>query len=350
MQYGRILKRAWQVTWHNRALWFFGFVIALFSLSLSDTRRFGGWNLRLNGLELPPWLRVFPHYQAPMPDPSPAMFHTLTQNPLYVGMPGFALATTLALSLLAIVTLIISLAFRYTSQGALIGMVDDVEQRDHTSIKIGFKAGFRNLFKLLLIDIIVGLSLVILGFIILFVVILGILIGVLPWRMLYHPMMGPNASSLGGIWGIFIALGLGVLLVIVILASAGLSTLIRELAYREAVLENRGSFRALGKALRQVGQKLGQLSVMWLLLFSIDLAFGLVTLPLTIIGGIAVTAPFDVLTRPTHPTLAGFLAAIPLLLITALVSLFLNGVFTTFRSTVWTLTYREVAEPLADVV
>jgi hypothetical protein len=97
-----------------------------------------------------------------------------------------------------------------------------------------------------------------------------------------------------------------------------------------------------------VGQKFGKLGVMWLLLCSIDLAFGLVTLPLTIIGGMAVTAPFDVLTRPAHPSLAGFLLAIPLLLVIALVGLFLNGVFVTFRSAVWTLTFREVADPLAD--
>lgn len=349
MQYGRILKRAWHVTWHNRVLWLFGIAVALFGVGITGTRGFGGWNLRLNDLELPPWLRFFPQNQPPPPAPNPAIFHSLTQSPLYAGMPGLAIATTEALSLLVVViVLAIGLVVRYTSLGALIGMVDDIEQRDRTTLRVGFKTGLRNLLRLLVIDILISLSLIILGLVIALVVFIGILIGILPWRMLYHPSMGPNASSLGGIWGIFVALGLGVLLVIVFLASAGFSTLVRELAYREAVLENQGVFRALGKAIRLVWHKLGQLGLMWLLLFSINLAFGLVTLPLAIIGGMAVTAPFEVLTRSAHPSLVGFLLAIPLLLVIALVGLFMNGVYVTFRSTVWTLTYREAAEQLAE--
>ena len=348
MQYGRILKRAWHVTWHNRALWLFGIAVALFGVGITGTRGFGGLNLRLNDLELPPWLRFFPQSQPPPPALSPAVFHPLTQGPLFAVMPGLAMATTLALSLLAIVVLAVGLAVRYTSLGALIGMVDDIEQRDRTTLKVGFKTGWRNLLRLLVIDILISLSLIILGLVIALVVFLGILIGVLPWRMLYHPSMGPNASSFGGIWGIFVALGLGVLLVVIFVASMGFSTLVRELAHREAVLENQGVFRALGKAIRLVWHRLGQLGVVWLLLFSINLAFGLVTLPLTIIGGMAVSAPFEVLTRPAHPSLAGFLLAIPLLLVIALVGLFMNGVFVTFRSTVWTLTYREAAEQLAE--
>ena len=349
MQYGSILKRAWHVTWHNRALWFFGIAVALFGVGITGTRGFGSLNLRPNGLELPPWLRFFPQNQPPQPGPSHALFQSLTQSPLYAGMPGLGIAATEALILLVVVIILaIGLVVRYTSLGALIGMVDDIEQRDRTTLKVGFKTGWHNTLRLLAIDILISLSLVILFLIIALVVFIGIMIGVLPWRMLYHPSMGPNASSLGGIWGIFVALGLGVLLVIVFLASAGFSTLVRELAYREAVLENQGIFRALGKAIRLVWHKLGQLGVVWLLLFSINLAFGLVTLPLAIIGGMALTAPFDVLTRPAHPSLVGFLLAIPLLLVIALVGLFLNGVFVTFRSTVWTLTYRESAEQLAE--
>jgi hypothetical protein len=348
MQYGRIMKRAWHVTWHNRALWLFGIAVALFSVGITSTRGIGGWNLRLNNLELPPWLRFFPQNQPPPPAADPAVFHSLTQSPLFAGMPGLAIATTLALSLLAVIALVIGLVVRYTSLGAQIGMVDDIEQRDRTTLRVGFKTGWRNLLRLLAIDILITCSLVILSLVILLVVFIGILIGVLPWRMLYHPSMGPNASFMGGIWGIFVALGLGVLLVIVFLASAGFSTLVREVAYRESVLENQGVFRALGKGIRLVWRKLGQLGVVWLLLFSLNLAFGLVTLPLTIIGGMALTAPFDVLTRPAHPSLVGFLLAIPLLLVIALVGLFLNGVYTTFRSTVWTLTYREAAEQLTE--
>jgi hypothetical protein len=348
MQYGRILKRAWHVTWHNRALWLFGIAVALFGIGVTGTRGLGGLNLRPNGLELPPWLRLFqPAPLAPLA-PSPAVFTSFAQGPLLTRMPGLAMATALAVSLITLVILVVGIIVRYTSSGALIGMVDDVEQRDRTNLSVGFKSGWRNLLKLLGIDVVIGLGLVILGLIIVLVVFIGIMIGILPWRMLYHPMMGPNASSLGGIWGIFVGLGLAVMLIIIVMASAAVSTLIRELAYREAALENQGLFRALGRATRRVGQKFGKLGVMWLLLFSIDLAFGLVTLPLTIIGGMAVSAPFDVLTRPAHPSLAGFLLAIPLLLVTALVGLFLNGVFTTFRSAVWTLTFREVADPLVD--
>ncbi|MHB1354936.1 MAG: hypothetical protein ACYCZF_03050 [Anaerolineae bacterium] len=348
MQYGKILKRALQVTWHNRILWLFGIVVALFGVGVTRARGLGGLNLRLNGLELPSWLRFFPQNPPPSISTSPAVYYSATQNPLYAALPGLVFATSLVLSLLAIVVFVVGLVARYTSLGALIGMVDDIEQRDRSTLKVGFTAGWRSWLRLVAIDLIIALSYFVLFFVIALIVFLGIIIGVLPWRMLYHPSMGQNASAFGGIWGIFVALGLGVMLVIVLLASAGLTTLVRELAYREVVLENKNVFSALDQAIREVGRKLGQLGVVWLLLFGMDLAFGLVTLPLTIIGGIAVTAPFDMITRPAHPTLAGFLLAIPLLLVIALVGLFLNGVFVTFRSTVWTLAYREVSEPLAE--
>jgi hypothetical protein len=135
----------------------------------------------------------------------------------------------------------------------------------------------------------------------------------------------------------------------ILLAATVVITTVRAVAQREIVLESRGMLRAVGNAFRLFKRKLGQLGLMWLVLFSIDLAVGLVTLPLTLLGGMALSLPFDLLTKGTAPTLPDLLLAIPLLLIIALVGLFLNGIYQAFRSAVWTLTYREAAEPMAEI-
>ncbi len=44
MDYGKVLKRAWETTWRYRALWIFGIIIALTTASGSGGSTGGGGN------------------------------------------------------------------------------------------------------------------------------------------------------------------------------------------------------------------------------------------------------------------------------------------------------------------
>ncbi|MHB9032151.1 MAG: hypothetical protein ACYC6L_03780 [Anaerolineae bacterium] len=345
MQYGRIIKHAWQVTWHKRALWLFGITAALFAINLTRTRILGGWRINPNWLQLPPWVPF-----APQLNPS-GFSQALWSQPVSGAITADALSLlasrTIALIVLGLLIFIVSLVIRLISQGAMIGMVDDIERRDQTSLGVGFKAGGRAFLDLLLVDILIGLAVVVMAVIFGLLLTVLLLVGVIPARVLRAPGIPTGLSPALGLWGVFVLVFMFIIGVVLVAAAAAVISIVRMMAQREVVLGGHGAGRALGNAVQLFRMKLGQLGIMWLLLFSINLALSLVTLPLTILGAMALALPFQLAAQDSFSGVAGWVLGMPLLVIIALTGLFINGVYTVFRSTVWTLAYREAVEPLA---
>ena len=80
---------------------------------------------------------------------------------------------------------------------------------------------------------------------------------------------------------------------------------------------------------------------MWLLLVAINLAVGLISLPFALLGIGMIVAPAFLAARATQSP-AALLVSVPFILLFLLIAVLVGGVYYAFRSSVWTLTYREL--------
>ena len=294
MDYGKILKRAVEITWRNKALWLFGFLLALFG---------GGWGsgggqgiqYRMDASELarPQW------------------------------------AWGLVLLILVLVMIVISVVLGNISRGALIGMVREVEETGTTSTRSGWRSGRSRLWSLIGIDLVTAIPAFIFALLLMAIALAPLLLLLAERRVL---------TVLGIL--LTVLLGLGVLAVLII---AGIAlSILRELAYRHCVLEGKGVWQSIRDGYHTVRAHLRDAGLMWLLLLVIDLATGVVVFPLAAVGfglAAAVGAATSTATQSTTGAIViVLLLALPALVVMAVV----GGVYLVFRSAAWTLAYREL--------
>ncbi|MFH1085113.1 MAG: hypothetical protein V1772_05065 [Chloroflexota bacterium] len=333
LDYGRIIRRAWQVTWRNKVLWVFGIAAALFG----GTSRGGGGGspggvqYLLSGSDIERWRHMGPGLPF---GPRGAYVDWQAVMAMIMGVIAVLLVVGLVL-------FVVGLIVRYTSQGALIGMVDEVERTECTTFKAGVRRGWSRLLYLLAIDILIAIAMF--AAVMALVMVLGVLALVL---------LGPGIALVSAREGLvapgvllLIGGGLALVLVIVVVAVAlsALSTIVRAYAYRGAVLDQQGVFEALKAAIARLRARPRESLLMWLLLLAIDVGLGVVMIPLGLIGAGALIGPAAATYAMTNEVWAAVLVALPILAVVGLVALFIGGVYLTFRSAVWTLTYRELA-------
>lgn len=322
MDYGRIIRRALEITWRHKVLWIFGLAAALFSGGGGG----GGGNV----------------FQYPIGEGDPGRWGQ--QRPFGPGWEAtipIILAIIGALILLALLLAIVGIIVRYTSLGALIGGVDEVERTERTTFRSGLRTGWRRLLRLFAIDLIIGVMVfaLVIGLIALAVV--GILFAVFPAVAIAQANVGP-ATFLAILWGI--GVGLAVILVIVAVAVviSAATTLARELSFRANILERQGVFASIGTAFQMMRANLKEVLLVWLVLVAINLALGIVAIPLVVIGAVGLIGPAVTAFVLTESLAVTLLVAIPLVLLLVLVSAFIGGLVLTFHSAVWTLAYREL--------
>ncbi|NLF00024.1 MAG: hypothetical protein GX601_03515, partial [Anaerolineales bacterium] len=207
MDYGRIVKRAFQITWRYRALWVFGIILAIASGAGNSGGGGGGSGAQAQvgtGLGVP----------------------AQTEAILITALIGLV-------CLILALTVITAIA-RYVAETALIRMVDEYEETDqkHTVGK-GFRLGWsRSAWRLFLIDLVVVLPLVV-AFILLFVIALAPL---LLWLT--------EDQTLGTI-GTVTTIGLVVLVILLIIVVATAISVLLHFIRRACVLESLGTIDAI---------------------------------------------------------------------------------------------------------
>ncbi len=296
MDHIKILKRAGELTWRHKALWLFGFLFSLFSGRGGAN---GGQGMR---------------YSFDAAD----RFFTVP-NLIIVFM-------ALGLGLLLF---IVGIVLRYLSRGALIGMVREAEQTGQTAIRSGWRIGWSRFLSLLGIDVVIGIPAVIAT-----MILVGI--GLSPLLLL-----GAQEDALT-----IVAIALTVLMMLLVagfLVAVGLVlNVLGEVAHRQCMLEGKGVLDSIRDGFRLGRQNLRQVGFTWLLLFGISLVFGAVMIPLSaVVLGIAAApaAAFYAASESVGGSvLLGLLFAAPGVVFLA----FLGGVYETFQSAVWTLTYLEL--------
>lgn len=328
MDYTKILKRAFEIARDYRALWLFGFLLALTTGGGSSA---GSGN---NGIQFDASdfrqgrdfdFRGFPNFT----------FDT----------PGIETFWSIAIVLICFFVLlaIVAILARYVAENAIVRMVDDYEENGtRISARQGLRLGWsRTAFRLFLIDLLVGLAFTAL-------VILLLLLAAIPLLGFVTDVVALRVA--GGA----AAVALGILFVFVLVVAGILLAQVMNLVRRACVLEDLGIVDALRRGFELARGRPGDVLIMALILFGIGLGYMLLLIPVflvvLVLAGILSGLPallvgglFSLFTEGAVPWIAAGVVGAPLFIaLTLLSGGFLGGLLATFDSSAWTLVYREL--------
>ncbi|MFP4344272.1 MAG: hypothetical protein ACLFU8_06250 [Anaerolineales bacterium] len=323
MQHFKIIKRAFEITWRYRALWVFGVIVALLTSRGGSNNGGGGGGSSAQ--------TAFSGGGMPFREiPAPAL--------------GVLVGVAIALFLFFLIVALALAIARYVSANALIQMVDRHEESgEKVSVWQGFRLGWsRPAWRFFLID----LTLIIPTIIVFTLAFLPALAPLLAWI---------TESVILQVVGTVLSIGLTFLVVLLFILVIIALSLLRHFALRAAALEGLPVFPALHEGYRMVREHLDDVVLMGLIMFGIRIALTVVFIPVIILlvlagivlgvlpGVLAGLLTFAVAGEGALPWIVGFIVGLPLfLLVVGVPSLFLGGLVETFKSTTWTLTYREL--------
>lgn len=330
MDHLRIIRRAFDITRVYRALWLFGVLVALTASGARGSSGSGS-NYSFDSRDFPPNGRNWPwNWDGNFPS-----IPTATLNSII----GIIIAVVCILLVLAVIFSIL----RYVSTTALIRMVSGYEAAgERVTVRDGFRLGWsRASFRNWLIDL-------------LFTVV-GILVVLLALALVAAPLLlWSTGSDAAGAVGTVMTIGLFILFILVVIVFAAVLSIVLELAYRAVILEGRGVFEGISRGWQIFRRRLGDSIIMGLILFGIGLAFSILMIPVFILlllaGGVVGGIPAliaggitSLFTEGATPAVIGALIGLPILIaVLAIPLLFLSGLYETFKSAVWTLTFREM--------
>jgi hypothetical protein len=353
MDHVKVLKRALEITWRYRALWIFGIILALVTASGGPSNFGGGGGgnggpsqYEFNGDEFPFGGEDFPFGgEFPLPE-MPQQF----PPEILPRVGGILIAAGVGLACLALVLIIAGVIARYVAETALIRMVDEHEDTGQkASIRQGFRLGWsRSAWRMFLIKLVIGIPKM---------VVFGVLF-VLAAAPLF---LWLTKSTAAGVIGTVAAIGLFLLLVfLAIIVSVAISLLMR-FFWRACALEGLGVFDAIREGFGLVRRHLGDVLIMGLIMIGIRIGWVIAMVAITIVllpaiilliilavllGGAPALVVFGIaslLFEGAVPFILAAMIGLPIfILVVALPWLFLGGLVEVFRSSVWTLTYREL--------
>lgn len=327
MNHTAILRRAWHITWRYRILWIFG----LFMAPLAGSGGSGGGGRASSDASSWPWGSV----------PSFTEKELASIVAVAAGLIVVAVAVSLLLAL-------VSTVLRYLAETAVIRAVDDYETT-------GEKRSFGSVFhlgwswravRLFLIDLVVCIPAVVL-FVALALIALSPLV---LWAF---------ESEVLGIAGTVLTIGFFGLLAILAIAAAVVWAVLQPFIWRAAVLDDCGVFASISRGYAIVRARLRDAGIMWLLLVVLQFLFGITALVVFLIvavlgllvGGLlgyAVYALSSLAFYASTPVILGVVVGLPVaLLVIALPMAVISTLIAVFKSSVWTLTFRELSPSVA---
>ena len=339
MSISRIIRRSFEITWDYRALWLFGFILALTTPGGGGGN--GGGGSGGGGSSFT----------------APAGMASKISLPLSQMDDGVMIALAIGMAILA---LLVSIGFtiaRVVAETAIIRMVDGYEASGvRVSVSQGFRLGWsRGALRIFLIDLLVSLAAMV-G--------IALLLGIAAAPLLLWTLNNEALGILGTVFSILLGIPA---LIIVIVGIIGLVILV-QFFHRAAVLEERGAIESLRRGWQVARQRLGETLLLGVTLFAIGLGISLVLLPLffllLMVGGTLAGLPgllagllTSLFAQGAAPWVVGLIFAFPIFLAVVIVpALFASGLFQVFTSSAWTLAYRDllglaspaaIAEPAA---
>ncbi len=311
MDYGKILSRAWQVTWRWKVLWVFGF---LASLGNGGGGSGGGSNFSLPGDS--------PRGPGNMPDFdfSPEI------GALLIGLACVVFILMLALWALSIV-----------SRGALIAGVQQVEDEGQTSFGSAWRAGLSRFWTLFGIGVLTALPIIVL---VLVIIIGGVaVVAGSGWGVLTDLDSMPERA----LAVILPTLACLIPLVCLVVILAIVLEQIRIYADRAAMLEGKGWIEAFKRGWEVLRANFGPTVVFWF----VFLILGAIFAAIAVGGFMALLLPAVAVFGSSEPSGLGIAAICSGLLILFVIFGLIGAVFQTYTSSTWTLVYRQLTRRVA---
>jgi len=325
MDHFKVLKRAWDVTWRYRALWIFGIILALTTASGGSSGGGGNTAGMGNGNG-----NGFPPGGFPKPEIPPQVV-------------GILIALGLAFVGIMFLLIIVSTVARYIAETSLIYMVDNYEETgEKYTVGQGFRLGWSpTTWRLFLIDLITGLP-------------IAILFGAL-FALSFTPLLlWITQDTTAGIIGTVAAIGLFFMTIFLAIIIGALLSFLRRFFWRACALENLGVMDALRQGTRMAITHLKDAGIMLLIMVGVQIAWGIAMLIFTLVllvlamllGGLPAVITGGIVSlifEGSFPWILGALVTIPVILSLVIIpGIFLNGIWEVFKSSTWTLTYREL--------
>ncbi len=333
MDFGKLLKRSFEITIRYRALWLFGILLALFggrsgsSFNLGNLSGFGGSPGGGRGGNLNP--NVTP------PSIPPAVAQTI-------------LAIVCLVACIIVIWIILSIILRFVSRAALISSVRDLESGQVVpTVGNGFRVGADRFLSLLGIALIINVPLTLVSLILIFGALAPFLFSLIPLIGSNPQQPPPNAPGvfLSGLAGSFVLICcfvIGLILVQLIFHP------FYEFITRVCVIDKRGVADSIVAGYRLVRANLGKVALLYLLAIGIGIGYNIVMLfvSLVLIGvpvGVGILA-YLLANSVGTGIVVGLIVLIPMLI----VLLFIGGLYQVFESTFWTEGFLEIRSAPAE--
>ena len=397
MNHKNVLKKAWQVLWRYKALWLFGVLLTMtsvsgwiFMMNNDSDNDIGNQSFRINripsqGLEIilpvvitgdiPVGLTgenvIIPGTKISIPNITRHVnldvigVVTITrQNGVEFEVRGYRnwqqlpaqtrttlLTALIVLAVLVVVIWFIAKVIYYVSDSALIRMVDDYEEiGTRRNIWRGLRLGFsRPAFRFFLMDLIIDLP-------------VGFLFLVLFSLASMPLILWISDSDYLGTFGTLLATSLGILVLLLAIITSILLGLLKHFFHRACALEDLGVIASIRRGVAVVRQHVKDVGLMWLVVSAIYIVWPMTVLPLVmlLIGfGLATSGSMALLVGGLATLVSGsavlpwimaaLMGAITFMLTLAVPLVFLGGLRTVYISSVWTMTYREL-RPLTTIL
>ena len=356
----KILKRSWYILWSYRTLWIFGFILALAlgGNNFGNNSRYsvndGNHNNQQPEIHPPDgWEGLRGNTPSEKLNDAFRQINEGIQQlrakyPVEFRM-GIAAAITLVVMIL-IFSIVIAI-LRYIAETATIRMVNEYEQTD---VKVGFMQGWKYgwspvSWRLFVINFVTHIP----------ALVLFVILGLVAWWIISAALSGVESalinSLVAGIGLSFLFIFITVILMVVLL-------LLRDFAWRIAVLEETGVMESLQLAASLVKRNWKNVGLMWLVMIGVRIvwviAFFILIFPLlivsilTAVAGVLVAIVPSLLTAgvaslfsaPDYwPWVFALIIGLPFFFVVAFSPIFLvSGWGQIYQSSVWTLTYREL--------
>lgn len=352
MNHINILKRAWNIVWSYRVLWVFGIILALTTggsnWSFPNNNAGDGpvqWNIEDKDF-FKDFDKEFEHFFRDFERDLERDFDISDVS----GVIGTLIVVGITLACVIVILSIVGTIARYVAETALIRMVDDYEETGKKqSVRQGFRLGWsRTALRLFLINLLIDLPFA-LVFVLLFV-------------LAFAPLLlWITGSEVAGILGTVATTGLFFLLIFLAILIGVTLRLLKRFFWRACALERLGVIDSIRQGFDVVKRHWQDVLVMWLIMVGVSigwaiamvlsfiLLFPIIILLIAvgiIVGGIPALLVFGVTSLVFGGAMPWILAAmigIPIsILVVAIPWLFLGGLMEVFKSSVWTLTYREL--------
>ena len=318
MDYGKVLGRAWQITWRWKVLWILGFLAGLGSGGGGGTGNTGytgnmeEYSGNLEQFGIGPWES-------------------------FADVQGFIAPIIGMIILICCVFLLLGIALWVVSviaRGGLIAGVQQVEDEGKTTFRTAWVAGRRKFWTLFGLGILAALPMIVVGLILALGVAAGIAAGV--GMLEVEEWLGISTIIITAIVG----LGLiccGLFVVGIILEQ------IRVYGERAAIIEDLGWIDAFKRGWQVLKENLGATIIFWILFA----ALGVVLMIIMFVAMLGLAVPAFIGIALLEPQTWMIVPGVCLGLLFIIFIAVAKSVITTYISSSWTLAYREmtIVEP-----